>query len=206
MMMFLMSYSRLIALVLLVVFFGCKAQKTVPGNPGTYNFSFGTNNQHQTSTVVDAGAVYNPARGFGFEKGISNDAVITNGPGFITGAKPFFFSIKVPEGNYNVQVTLGDEEGSSDVAIRAECRRMMVNRIQTKKGEIKTVEFTIHIRDSLIRATNSKVHIKPREINYLHWDDKITLEFNGSEPKIRSIRISPAPANVATIFLAGNST
>src|SRR5690349_19688364 len=83
---------------------------------------------------------------------------------------------------------------------------MMVNRIQTKKGEIKTIEFTVHIRDSLIRGTNSKVNLKSREITYLHWDDKITLEFNGNEPKIRSVVIKPAPENVITLFLAGNST
>ena len=185
---------------------GCKATKSIPGNPGTYNFSFANNNRDKSFQEVDAGTMFNQSLGFGFENSDSKDAVIVNGNSFITSNKPFFFSVKLPEGNYNVKVTLGDNEGTSDAVIRAECRRMMVNRIQTKKGEIKTIEFTIHIRDSLIRATNSKVQIKPREINYLHWDDKLTLEFNGNEPKIRSIQITPAPANVVNMFLAGNST
>ncbi len=73
---------------------------------------------------------------------------------YVTSDKPFYFSVKVPEGNYNVKVTLGDKNGTSDVAVRAECRRMMINRLQTKKGEVKTVKFTLHIRDSLIRNAN----------------------------------------------------
>jgi lysophospholipase L1-like esterase len=201
-----MKYYISIALVLVLVSAGCKGTKSVIGIPGTYNFSFSNNSQNKAFVAVDAGAVYNNATGFGFEKALSNDAVIVNGRGFITSNKPFFFSVRLPEGNYNVKVTLGDNAGSSDVVIRAECRRMMINRIQTKKGELKTVEFTVNIRDSLIRATNSKVRIKPREINYLHWDDKLTLEFNGNEPKVQFIQIIPASGNVVTIFLAGNST
>jgi lysophospholipase L1-like esterase len=200
------KYFPSIALVLIVILPGCKTTKSIPGDPGSYNFSFANNNKDKKFHPVDSGTVYKQAGGFGFEKYELKDAVIINGRGFITSDKPFFFSVKLPEGNYNVKVTLGDDEGTSDAVIRAECRRMMVNRVRTKKGEIKTVEFTVHIRDSLIRATDSKVRIKPREINYLHWDNKLTLEFNGKEPKIRSIRISPAPANVVTMFLAGNST
>jgi lysophospholipase L1-like esterase len=86
---------------------------------------------------------------------------------------------------------------------------MMINRLQTKKGEIKTVEFTLHIRDSLIRNANgvySKVRLKQRERLYFHWDNKLTLEFNGAEPKISAIEITPAASDVVTMFLAGNST
>jgi lysophospholipase L1-like esterase len=108
-----------------------------------------------------------------------------------------------------VKVILGDKNGTSDVAVRAECRRMMINRLQTKKGEVKTVEFTLHIRDSLIRNASgvySKVRLKPRERVYFHWDDKLTLEFNGPQPKVDAIEITPATSNVVTMFLAGNST
>jgi hypothetical protein len=205
------KYCRSIALVSIAVLLalispGCEATKSAGGNNGNYNFSFGKQSQHKAFVAVDATTMYNKATGFGFEKYGSKDAVLINGAGFITSNKPFFFSVKLPEGNYNLTVTLGDDEGSSDAVIRAECRRMMVNRVQTNKGEVKTVEFTVHIRDSLITATNSKVRLKPREVNCLHWDDKLTLEFNGNEPKIRSIQISPAPATVVTMFLAGNST
>ncbi|RYY28090.1 MAG: rhamnogalacturonan acetylesterase, partial [Chitinophagaceae bacterium] len=195
-----------VVLGMILISSGCKTNKTVSGTPGTYNFGFADTGKQKNFLGVNAGTGYDQIKGFGFEHALLNGAAIVDGPGFITSNKPFFFSVKLPEGNYHVTIKLGDDAGSSDAVIRAECRRMMVNRIQTKNGEIKTVAFTIHIRDSLIRATNSKVRIKPRENDYLHWDEKLTLEFNGNEPKIRSIQITPAPANVITMFLAGNST
>ena len=147
---------------------------------------------------------YTTEQGYGIDL---NSAVVEK-EGFITGNKPFYFSVKLAEGNYNVRVKLGDKNGTSDAAIRAENRRMMVNRLQTKKGELSTIDFTVHIRDTIIRNSNgnSKVRIKPRERVYHHWDDKLTLEFNGAEPKVATIEIKPADKDVVTIFLAGNST
>jgi lysophospholipase L1-like esterase len=104
-----------------------------------------------------------------------------------------------------VKVTVGDDDGTADLAIRAECRRMMVNRIQTTKGQHKTVEFTVHIRDSVIHTSNKLVKLKRREHDYLHWDNKLTLEFAGTQPKVNAIEIMPAN-DVTTVFLAGNST
>ncbi|HEY7160732.1 MAG TPA: rhamnogalacturonan acetylesterase, partial [Acidobacteriota bacterium] len=110
-------------------------------------------------------------------------------------------------GNYNVTVELGDKHGSSTTTIKAECRRLMVEKVETKKGVYKTVSFTVHIRDSIIRTAsgNSIVRLKPRERVYLHWDDKLTLEFNNAAPKVCAIQISRVE-NIPTIFLAGNST
>ncbi|HET7897947.1 MAG TPA: rhamnogalacturonan acetylesterase, partial [Flavisolibacter sp.] len=45
----------------------------------------------------------------------------------------------------------------------------------------------------------------PREIGYLHWDDKLTLEFNNTAPKVCAVEITKAE-NLPTVFLAGNST
>ncbi len=182
------------------------------GNAASMKFDFGGTTAAGYTTVKSS-VIYSEQTGYGFEKGASVNMVDRGGSntvsdGFVTSKKPFYFSIKIPEGNYNVKLTLGDKEGTSDAAIRAECRRMMVNRIKTKKGELTTVYFTLHIRDSIIRTSNgnSKVRLKPRERNYFHWDNKLTLEFNGEEPKIAAIEITPATADVINVFLAGNST
>lgn len=175
------------------------SHRTVSQQP-SMKFSFGTNTQKGYSQVP---AVLRYAAGT--EYGIDPGSSVTEKPDFITSDKPFYFSVKLPEGNYNVKVTLGDKQGTSDAAIRAECRRMMVNRVQTKRGEIKTVEFTVHVRDTLIRSINSRVRIKDRERSFLHWDDRLTLEFNGENPKIRTIEITPTQDAIA-VFLAGNST
>ena len=111
----------------------------------------------------------------------------------------------MPEGAYNVKVILGDKNGTSTTTIKAECRRLMVEKAETGKGKFTTQQFTVHVRDSLIRSANSKVKLKSREFAYLHWDDKLTLEFNNAAPKVCAVEITPAP-NVTTVFLAGNST
>src|ERR1035437_5738352 len=205
----------LLAVITHIVLFGngCIAQKIAKGTNTSFKFDFGSGKTALGYTAVSAASIYSDEAGFGFEKGAAVTDVKRSGKdalsdAFVTSTKPFYFSVKVREGNYNVKITLGDKEGTSDVAIRAECRRMMINRIQTKKGEVKTVEFTLHIRDSMIRNSNgiSRVRLKLREHAYLHWDNKLTLEFNSAEPKIDAIEITPAAKNVVTVFLAGNST
>ncbi|MBC7827995.1 MAG: rhamnogalacturonan acetylesterase [Chitinophagaceae bacterium] len=181
------------------------------GNPPvSMKFDFGSSAKPGYKKI-NSSTFYNDSTGFGFEPGslVTSTSRTTNNAvadGFVTSKKPYMFSIKLPEGSYNVVLRLGDIEGISDMAVRAECRRMMIERVVTKQNEIKTVEFTVHIRDTLIRATGNKVKIKSRERDFLHWDNKLTLEFNGVEPKLNTIEINPANSNMVTIFLAGNST
>lgn len=205
----------LFSAILLVTFLtsACNAQKQAAKTPsyGSFKFEFGNGKTENGYIKVLPDTRYTPEKGYGIDFGTTVTANDRNGKnalqdGYITSGKPFYFSVKVPEGNYYVKITLGDDDGTSDAAIRAECRRMMVNRITTEKGSHKTVEFTLHIRDSLIRGTGRKVGLKPREYNYLHWDDKLTLEFNGPEPKVNAIEIAPEQPGVVTVFLAGNST
>jgi lysophospholipase L1-like esterase len=176
-----------------------------------FKFDFGQGKVEPGYLKVSPETLYTPQRGYGIDLGTAITGKGTNGKnaltdGFATSTQPFYFSVKVPEGNYHVKVTLGDDAGTSDAAIRAENRRMMVNRVRTIKGQHKTVEFTLHIRDSLIAGTNTQVRLKARERAYLHWDNKLTLEFNGVAPKINAIEITPAPPDIITLFLAGNST
>jgi lysophospholipase L1-like esterase len=205
-----------IAIILIAIFAGilCTSKKAFTDGlkkPMKYDFGAGKTTEY---IGVNSSTLYNNVSGFGFEGGAlltdvfrSNDNPLTDG--FVTSDRPFFFSVNLPEGNYNVKVILGDVNGTSDVAIRAECRRMMIERVTTNQSETKTVEFTVHVRDTFVRTSGNqlqKVHIKSRERNFRHWDDKLTLEFNGKEPKVNVIEITPAPDDVITIFLAGNST
>jgi lysophospholipase L1-like esterase len=172
-------------------------------NAQSFRFTFGEANNKNGYTKVKSADVYSPARGYGFE---FSDQLNFSGT-YVTCSKPFYFSVKLPEGNYNVKVLLGDKNGASITTIKAECRRLMVEKVQTKKGGLRAVEFTVHVRDSVIRnaSGNSVVRLKPREIVYLHWDDKLTLEFNNAAPKISTLEITRVE-NIPTVFLAGNST
>lgn len=176
----------------------------------TYKFDFGTGKAPQGYTLVSPGTKYSPETGYGFEfsSELNSAGAKTKSSAqddYITSNKPFYFSVKLPEGNFNVKVLLGDKTGTSITTIKAECRRLMVEKVETEKGRLTTAEFTVHVKDSLIRSTGMKVRLKPREFDYLHWDDKLTLEFNNAAPKVCAVEITKAD-NIPTVFLAGNST
>ena len=80
----------------------------------------------------------------------------------------------------------------------------MVENCTTKKGQFETRSFIVNKRSPEI-VKGKEVTLKPREHDYLNWDNLLTLEFNGSAPAVQSIRIEP-DTTVTTIFLCGNST
>ena len=51
---------------------------------------------------------------------------------------PFYFSVKVPDGNYRVTVTLGSKKKMGETTVRAENRRLMVERCVTGKSKFET--------------------------------------------------------------------
>ncbi len=175
-----------------------------------FRFDFGNGALENGYTAVLPSDEYSDAKGFGFEPGASVTVISCKGKNaltndFITSENPFFFSVKLPEGNYNVKLITGDAEGTSETVVRAECRRAMLPLIQTDKGKFSEQMFTVHVHDSLISGKEPGVRLKPREHRYRHWDNKLTLEFNGAAPKICALEITPV-GTITTLFLAGNST
>ena len=118
---------------------------------------------------------------------------------------PFFFSVRVPDGNYKVTVRLGSRKQAGITTVRAESRRLFIESVPTKKKEFIERTFIVNKRNTHIDG-NEYVRIKPREKRKLNWDDKLTLEINGSAPVCESITIEPADTTVTTVFLCGNST
>lgn len=116
---------------------------------------------------------------------------------------PFYFSVRVPDGNYKVRVTLGGKRAGETV-VRAEGRRLMVEECVTKKGKTQDYEFVVNKRSPQIDE-NRRVRIKEREKGYLNWDEKLTLEFNGAAPTVKAIHIERDTV-APTIYLCGNST
>jgi len=120
--------------------------------------------------------------------------------------KPYFFSVKVPDGNYKVTVTIGSKSRKANTTVRAESRRLYVEPTDTKKKEFKTYSFVVSKRSPRIDDKTS-VKLKPREKDKdnFSWDDKLTIEINGSAPAVKNIKIE-RDDNARTIFLCGNST
>jgi len=140
----------------------------------------------------------------------------TNGCGFDLGThpsaagQPFFFSVAVPEGNYRVTVTFGDDHAASATTVKAESRRLMVESVTTAAGESATRTFIVNVRTPILppppknASGGNAVVLIPGEQGSLTWDEKLTLEFSGPAPRIRALEI--AYVNVPTVFLAGDST
>ena len=165
-------------------------------------FNFSSGKVKRGWTQILPATIYDATNGFGFEPG----ANLTAGNNFITSDKPFLFSVKLPEGNYKITVTLGDTVGASTNTVKAEARRLMFENVHTAKGKVATQTITVNVRTPKI-SDDDHVHLKKREVDteMITWDDKLTLEFNGSRPCVRTLEIAPAP-EVPTIFIAGDST
>ncbi|MDP4261247.1 MAG: GDSL-type esterase/lipase family protein [Bacteroidota bacterium] len=179
----------------------------------SYKFDFGSGKPAAGYIQITPGTKFNYQTGYGFDPGSVVESVDRGGDpltgDFITSQKPFYFSVKLPDGNYDVKLLLGDTKGISATTVRTENRRLMLENIRTAEGKIVTETFTVHVKDSLIRDANgnvvNKIRLKPREISYPHWDNLLTIEFNDSLPKVCAVEIRPNKT-ATTLFLAGNST
>jgi len=152
------------------------------------------------ATALSASTVY-AADKSGFDLAT---APTTLSGGACSSDKPFFFSIPATDGDYKVSVVLGGPEPST-TTLRAESRRLLLLEKSLPARASSTETFVINVRLPHIAGTDQDVRRKPREIGALDWDNKLTLEFNGEHPSVRSITIQPV-TNVPTVYLAGDST
>lgn len=165
-------------------------------------FGFGPGRHPAGVTAVVDGALYDAGRGFGFESAASPRFT----GGAVTSSAPFRFSIRLPEGNYEVETTLGDDVAESVTTVKAEARRLMVQSAKAAKGERLVRRFTVNVRTpEIISGVRVKLKARETETEMVTWDDRLTLEFSGSRASVRMIAITPASA-VPTLFIAGDST
>lgn len=157
---------------------------------------------HETRSapVVTSETIYSDNQAYGFDLGtrMSNER------------QPFYFSVRVPEGNYVVELELGSHEHPTVTTVKAESRRLYLESVKTPKGTFVKKQFTVNVRTPHLLPPEKNapggtmVELKERERNQLHWDDKLTLEFTGNAPALRSLRIQRI--NVPTLYLVGDST
>ena len=185
-------------------FFSDKAKEINPCQPPaetTFKFDFGGDKGVPGAVAISPTNLYSSAVGYGFEPG-ANVAMENHA---IASTNPFYFSVKLPEGNYKVWVLLGDKATESTMTVKAELRRLMLEKIHVAAGTNEDRWFIVNVRTPGISDT-SRVHLKPREQTneVWAWDDKLTLEFNGTHPCVAGLRIEKA--DVPTVFLLGDST
>ena len=177
----------------------------------SFKFDFGPGKTAPEYLQVLPTTIYSKELGYGFEPGAGIIAVDRGGSDpvrgdFCTSGRPFFFSVALPEGNYNVTVTLGDLKGESSTTIKAELRRLMVEEVHTAAGKFETRTFVVNTRTPAI-STGGEVSLKDREktAEWWAWDEKLTLEFNNTRPCVCALEIARAD-DIPTVFLLGDST
>ena len=169
------------------------------GRTGTsYSFDF---------TKISPDAVYSKETGYGFDLRTKPSRIAWG----VTSSAPFFFSVALPEGNYRVTAHLGDSAAGCVTTIKAESRRLMVERAGIRGGRAPDC----HVRREYPELQNpppptnapggDQVRLNDREQGVLHWDDKLTLEFSNSRPCLDDLDIVKAD-EIPTVFLAGDST
>lgn len=191
------------AIVFLLALHAINAQAQV------FNYDFGKGASAKGYLKVDGTCTFDSQKGYGFDfgtkpqslsfplkkKNLTHDCVHSE--------SPFYFSVKLPEGNYKVRALFGSTLHSSKTTVKAESRRLMIENLETKPGEFKEVVFVVNIKSRKI-DDQREVALKTRELTKLDWDDKLTLEFdiNTYLCALQIERVDHYP----TFFLAGNST
>lgn len=191
-------------------------QATTPENLNTNSdqlifkkFDFGSGEVQAGHQQVLSATTYTKERGYGIISNSPVEAINREGADalrsdFITSKEPFYFTADLPEGNYEVTVLLGDLQGTSTTTVKAESRRLMLEEVQTTSGKVESHTFTVNVRTPRIN-TEESISLKPREVVYLNWDNKLTLEFNNARPCVAAIEIKEVD-DAITMYLAGNST
>jgi lysophospholipase L1-like esterase len=182
--------------------------QAVAADRTSIGFNFGCNALSGAFAVTPTN-VYSASAGYGFEPGCrvvaTNRCITSGGSATRDRDRPFYFSVKLPEGNYLVTLTLGNDATPSATTVKAELRRLMLYHIETVAGQFSTRSFTVNLRTPEI-AGDGLVHLKAREKTdeWRDWDDRLTLEFNDTRPCIHRMTIQSA--DVPTVFITGDST
>ena len=169
-----------------------------------YKFDFGGGKAESGWTQITPTNLYSAETGYGFEPdalpvAVGNDAL---GAG-----QPFYFSVAEPEGNYKVTVTFGSPSAPSDNTVKAELRRLMLEKIHTAAGQSVTRSFIVNVR--IPQYPGGQVRLKaPRETTQeaRAWDDKLTLEFNHDGTNSAVSKVEIEKVDVPTIYILGDST
>lgn len=179
------------------------------GYAQNYKFDFGSGAVAPGYIKITPQTKYSSTLGYGIDKGnvssverVGNDALRSD---YLTTTDELFFSVAVPQGNYDVTIIFGDASGPTATTVKAENRRLLFDRVSTNTGSFVSKTITVNRRE--VKSINGTVtmSIKDREKGYFTWDGILTLRFTGKKPAICALEIVKND-NAKTLFLCGNST
>ena len=126
-----------------------------------FKFDFGSGKTAKGYTQVSAESYYSKEKGFGFMSNSKVESINHKSKNaltsdFCTSNQPFFFTVDIPEGNYNIKVILGDIEGESTTTVKVENRRLMLEKVTTAKVVVgqapESDDFRHVLREELLHG------------------------------------------------------
>jgi lysophospholipase L1-like esterase len=163
-----------------------------------WKFDFSSGKAQPGYTQVTPEMTYDATRHVGF---LQNPTAATTSP---DKSPVSVFAVDVDEGNYDVTMRFGDPAKATSTTIKAEARRLMIEKVETAPGKYETRTFTVNVRNPAI-STGGTVGLKGSETDSPDWDNRLSFEFNGKQPGVASMEIKPAK-DAVTVFIAGDST
>ncbi|MDE1914825.1 MAG: rhamnogalacturonan acetylesterase [Sphingomonadales bacterium] len=118
-------------------------------------------------------------------------------------------SLPMAEGNWLVTADIGSDAHAGTTTIKAENRRLMLDRITSAKGQHVLRRFVVHVHHAALGPVPANapggdhVRLRPEQAAQRNWDDRLTLEILRPGAAVRSLRVEPA--HVPTLFLVGDS-
>ncbi len=162
-----------------------------------WKFDFSSEKPAADFVAVPSTLAFDAARGFGYL-----GATQASAPG-----QPVVFAVAAPEGNYDVTVRFGRVDRATSTTLKAESRRLIVEKVETAPGQFVTRSFTLNVRRPAI-STGGVTMLNSREQGppvVPDWDEYLSLEINGRSPGVAAIEIRPSTRAI-TVFVAGDST
>jgi lysophospholipase L1-like esterase len=158
-----------------------------PDGATTLHFAF-EGSPNGDRPIVRPPAFYHADDGFGFvdSPGLAG---IADG---VVAPRYFRFDVNLPEGNYDVGVTLGGTETESITTVKAEDHRPMLLDVSVLPYQNARKTFTVNVRRG------------PEGQATLDADGCLNLEFVGSNPSLMKLDIKPN-VKAVTVFIAGDS-
>lgn len=146
-----------------------------PDGSTTMHFAF-EGSPNGDRPIIRPPEFYHADDGFGF---VDSPGLIGTARG-VTAPRHFRFDVNLPDGTYDVTVTMGGTADESVTTIKAENRPTTVQDVHVARGQsaIRTFTVTVH-------------HGKPRDTS-LEGDARLNLEFDGTNPSMMKLDIAPA--------------
>ncbi|NYE07955.1 lysophospholipase L1-like esterase [Bacillus niacini] len=184
--------KTLTIIIMMVAFFGSFTHLPVNAEPSNYKFDFGNGEVEKGYVGVSATEKYDEKKRYGFNTPEDMINVPASGSGVASDAVQFLeygttsdntFNVDLPNGLYEVKVTLGD-------AFRVSVAAEEVYQVINMTGNNATDSFQIPIKDG--------------QLNLLITEGKAGTNFTLSALEIN--KLSRHPETKRTIYIGGDST